>query len=107
MGKKVYFTQKQLEECMLQEITLSGDEQLAATKDPKSAAQKTIDNAQSQGVDTNNGAAVSFSADSLRRDAGISESKTYTKKQLKEARLKWLRENSVAIKKKDLFKKKK
>ena len=104
MGKIVYMTEKQLEECLLQEITLNGDEQLAATKDPKSAAQKTIDNAQNQGVDMQKGASVSFSADSLRANAGISEGKTYTKKQLKEAKLRWLRENCTVVKKKDLFK---
>ena len=98
--KRVYFTKEQLEECMLQEITLNGDENLAATKDPKAAAQKTIDSAQSQGVDTQKGTSVSFSADSLRTNAGISES--VTKKQLKEAKLKYLRENSYSIRKKDL-----
>lgn len=98
--RKVRFTQKQIEECLMNEIALNGDEQLAATKDPKQAAQKTIDNAQSQGVNTNDGVSVTFSADSLRKNAGISEG--ITKKEIKEARLKYLRENSYQIRKKDL-----
>lgn len=97
--KRVLFTKEQLEECMLSEISLNGDEQLSATKDPKTAAQKTIDGAQEQGVDTNQGVSVSFSADSLRK-VGVSEG--YTKKQIKEAKLKYLKENSYSIKKKDL-----
>lgn len=98
--KRVLFTEEQLAQCMLSEIQLSGDEQLAQTKELKSAAQNTIDSAQSQGVDTQKGVSVGFSADSLRTNAGISEA--LTKKQLKDAKLKYLKENSYSVRKKDL-----
>lgn len=98
--KRVLFTEEQLAQCMLSEIQLSGDEQLSQTKDLKSATQNTIDAAQSQGVDTQKGVSVGFSADSLRTNAGINES--VTKKQLKEAKLKYLKENSYSVRKKDL-----
>lgn len=102
--KKVHFTQSQIEECMkklVNEVTLSADEQLASTRDPKQAVQKTIDNAQSQGIDTNNGVSVTMSGDALKK-AGISE--CFTKKSLKEAKLKSLKNNSYCITKKDLKK---
>ena len=98
--KRVLFTEEQLAQCMLSEIQLSGDEQLAQTKELKSAAQNTIDSAQSEGGDTQRGVSVGFSADSLRTNAGISEA--LTKKQLKEAKLKYLKENSYSVRKKDL-----
>jgi hypothetical protein len=98
--KRVLFTEEQLAQCMLSEIQLNGDEQLAQTKDLKTATQNTIDAAQSQGVDTQKGVSVGFSADSLRTNAGISEA--LTKKQLKEAKLKYLKENSYFVRKKDL-----
>lgn len=37
-------------------------------------------------------------------DLGVNESKTYTKQQLKEAKLKMLKENTITYKKSDLFK---
>ena len=113
--KKIHITESQLKYCMdqrLNEVSLNGDEQLASTKDPKQAAQKTIDAAQNQGVNTQDGVSVSFSADSLKKNAGITEeveintelSKPYTKKEIQEARLRQLKENTTVIKKKDLFK---
>lgn len=97
-GKKIYVTESQLKRFLMKEMTLSGDDALATTHDPKAAAQKTIDGAQTAGVDTNSGVQVSFSADALRKNAGISEAtKPLTKKQLQEARLKYLKENSVCI----------
>ena len=102
--KKIYLTQKQLEECLMTEISLSGDEQLSTTKDPKQAAQKTIDNAQSQGLNTDNGVQVTFSVDSLKKNCGIQEALVMTKKDFQKARIKKLNENTYTIKKKDLFK---
>lgn len=118
MGRKIHITESQLKEIfkrlnenqdtqeveMLDEVSLNGDEQLATTKDAKKAAQNTIDNAQSQGVDTNQGVTVSFSADSLRKNAGIQEHvKKITKKEIKEARLqKLVKESIKLVRKKDL-----
>jgi hypothetical protein len=118
MKRRIHITESQLKEIfksikenqdtqeveMLDEISLNGDEQLATTKDPKRAAQNTIDNAQTQGVDTNQGVTVSFSADSLKKNAGIQEHvKKITKKVIKEARLQKLVKESVKlIRKKDL-----
>lgn len=73
--RKIHLTEEQVVHIMkrLNEISLNGDEALAQTKNPRDAAQKTIDGAQAQGVDTNKGVTVGFSADALKQNAGISE----------------------------------
>lgn len=106
--RKIHITQKQLEECMysLNEINLNGDAYLKAKNgDVKSAAQASIDDAQSSGVNTaSNDASVSFSADALKNNAGISEGRIITKKQIQEARINNMMKNSTCYTKSALKK---
>lgn len=103
--RKIHITEKQCEELKksLLEINLNGDEQLNSSNgNATDAAKKTIQNAKDDGVSVDNSAtSVSFSNDALKQN-GISESSYITKKQIKEAKIKQLRENSVVFKKSDL-----
>lgn len=99
--RKVRFTQKQLEECMVKSLQEDGIPiNIDATSDVTAAngnASLGMKNAKTrlsqQGL---SGKDVTMSVDS---DA-ITE--CFTKKQLKEAKLRYLKENSYPIRKKDL-----
>lgn len=101
--KKIHITEAQLEELKkkLNEINLNGDENLNATNgNVTDAAKQTIQNAKDDGLNVDNSATqVSFGHDALKQNS-VCES--YTKKQIKEAKLKKLRENCVKFTKKDL-----
>ena len=105
--RKIHITEEQLDglKRALNEINLSGDEALNANNgNATAAARQTIQNAKKDGVAVDNSAtSVSFSQDAMKRN-GISEGTAYTKKQIKDAKVKALRENSVAFKKSDLSK---
>ena len=104
--RKIHITESQLEALKqkLNEINLNGDESLnnhngTATE----AARETMRNAKDDGLQVDNSAtSVSFSNDAMKQNGITYESKTYTKKQIKGAKLKALQENSVVFKKSDL-----
>ena len=101
--RKIHITEEQLNglKKALNEINLNGDENLNASNgNATEAAKKTLQNAKDDGVNVDNSATqVSFSQDAMKQN-GIAES--YTKKQIKEAKLSKLRENCVCFKKSDI-----
>ena len=103
--KKCIFTEKQLNDIKkrLDEINLNGDEALNSSNgNATDAIRTTIQNAKNDGVSVDNSAtSVSFSHDAMKQN-GVCEGTTYTKKQIKEAKIKKLRENSVMFKKSEL-----
>lgn len=103
--KKIHITEEQLENLKqkLNEINLNGDEALNSSNgNATEAVRATIDNAKKDGVPVDNSAtSVSFTHDAMKQN-GVCESKAFTKRQIKEAKLKHLQENSVIFKKSDL-----
>lgn len=89
--KKIHITESQMRR-IVSEMTLSGDQELLRTKDPKLAAQNTIKTAKETGANINDtGTEVAFSTDALKKGCGVNEGKNsnyikYTKKQVNEAR---------------------
>lgn len=103
--RKIHITESQLNELKqrLNELNLNGDENLNTSNgNVTDATRKTLDSAKDDGVNVNDaGVSVSYSQGALKQN-GVYEGKSYTKKQIKEAKLKKLQENSVAFKKSDL-----
>ena len=101
--KKIHITEAQFKSLKktLTEINLNGDENLNASNgNATDAVKKTIQGAKDDGLNVDNSATqVSFSNDALKQN-GISES--FTKKQIKQAKIKNLQENSYVFTKKDL-----
>lgn len=116
MGRIFYFTESQLrgkiKSEVLDEVTLSGDEELSQTKNIQTAAKNVVDSAQNSGINTQNGGvSVSFSADSLKNNAGIQEERikklrengiVLSKKKINELRIKKLKEGAKIITKKQM-----
>jgi len=103
--RKIHITEAQLDALKqkLNEINLNGDEALNSSNgNATNAIRTTIDNAKKDGVSVDNSAtSVSFTHDAMKQN-GVCEGKSYTKRQIKEAKLKALQENSVMFKKSDL-----
>ena len=101
--RKIHITEAQLDALKqkLNEINLNGDEALNTSNgNATTAIRNTIDNAKKDGVSVDNSATqVSFTHDAMKQN-GVCES--YTKRQIKEAKLRYLRENSVMFKKSDI-----
>lgn len=101
--KKIHITEAQLENLKkaLNEINLNGDENLnTSSGNVTDATKKTIQSAKDDGLNVDNSATqVSFTHDALKQN-GVTES--YTKRQIKEAKLKKLRENCEVFKKSDI-----
>ena len=103
--KKIHITEAQLEALKqkLNEINLNGDEALNTSNgNATNAIRTTIDNAKKDGVSVDNSAtSVSFTHDAMKQN-GVCESNVFTKRGIKEAKLKKLQENSIVFKKSDL-----
>ena len=103
--RKIHITESQLAELKkkLEESVLSGDEALNTSNgNATDAARQTIQNAKDDGIQVDNtSTSVSFSHDALKQN-NVCEGKGYTKKQIKQAKIKALQENSIIFKKKDL-----
>jgi hypothetical protein len=105
MAKKIKLTQKQLEETInkmqLTEansnitVELGGD----AQDDVKTRVRETLQNVRANGVDPKK---VNIN---IPNETALNCSKLYTKSQIMEARVKYLRENSEQFKKEDFLKK--
>lgn len=115
--KKIHLTESQVKRLM-NEITLSGDESLNATKNIQTATKQTLQTAKNSGVNTDTaGASVAFSADALKKNGlsekdeenekkPVMEGKVYTKKQMDDARVKKLMNESYRVTtKKDILNK--
>jgi hypothetical protein len=106
--KKIHITEAQLNALKkkLNELNLSGDENLnAANGNVTDATKTTLQNAKDDGVNVDNaGVTVGFSQSALKQN-GVSEGKLFTKKQIKEAKLAKLRNECKKYTKKDLIKK--
>ena len=103
--KKIHLTESQMRR-IISEMTLSGDEDLIRTKDPKTAAKDTLMNAKTSGVNVDStGTSVSFSNDALKKSGVCEEEYTkYTKKQVNEARInKMMKEGCIATTKKAIL----
>lgn len=79
----------------LQEVTIAGD--VRPGENLGSAAKRTVKDANSE-LGSNKVDGVTFSSDEI-----LKCSKTYTKKDINEARKKFLEENSVVYNKKEIF----
>lgn len=105
--KKIHITEAQLKALKkkLNELNLSGDENLNSSNGNVTDATKTtLQNAKDDGVNVDNaGVTVGFSQNALKQN-GVFEGKAITKRQIKEAKLKKLRESCVKYSKKDLEK---
>lgn len=106
--KKIHLTESQMRR-IISEMTLSGDEDLIRTKDPKTAAKNTLMNAKTSGVNVDStGTSVSFSNDALKKSGVCEEEEPeytkYTKKQVNEARInKMMKEGCIATTKKAIL----
>ena len=102
--RKIHITESQLEELkkkLTEDQTELATDPQQLKANPKDAISKAFTTAASNGIKNNVEVAI---PKETAQQAGITtnESKHYTKKQIKEAKLRFLRENSVVFKKSDL-----
>ena len=106
MKRTIHITESQLNAIVkkINEVTISGDENLATSPTVDDAARKTLTGAKKEmGLSSNSPVTVGFSDDALNKK-GITEKKSITKREIKEARLNKLVRESIGVIKKKNFK---